>query len=48
MRKPHLLPRRYLPSLPSLLALEALDRLGTASAAAQELNLTQGAVSRQL
>lgn len=43
-----MLPRRYLPSLPSLLALEALDRLGSASAAAQELNLTQGAVSRQL
>ena len=43
-----MLPRRYLPSLPSLLALEALDRLGSASAAAQELNLTQGAISRQL
>ncbi|MGL6211345.1 MAG: LysR substrate-binding domain-containing protein, partial [Paracoccaceae bacterium] len=41
-------PRRYLPSLPSLLALEALDRLHTASAAATELNLTQGAISRQL
>jgi DNA-binding transcriptional LysR family regulator len=40
--------RRYLPSLPSLLALEAIDRLGTASAAAEELCLTQGAVSRQL
>ncbi|MBC7735769.1 MAG: LysR family transcriptional regulator, partial [Candidatus Saccharibacteria bacterium] len=48
MRKPHMLPRRYLPSLPSLLALEALDRLGSASAAAAELNLTQGAISRQL
>ncbi len=43
-----MLPRRYLPSLPSLLALEALDRLGTASAAATELNLTQGAISHQL
>lgn len=43
-----MLPRRYMPSLPSLLALEALDRLGTASAAAAELNLTQGAISRQL
>lgn len=41
-------PRRYLPSLASLLALEAVDRLGTASAAAEELALTQGAVSRQL
>lgn len=40
--------RRYLPSLPSLLALEAVDRLGSASAAAAELNLTQGAISRQL
>lgn len=41
-------PRRHLPSLPSILALEALDRLGTASAAADELGLTQGAVSKQL
>jgi LysR family glycine cleavage system transcriptional activator len=40
--------RRYLPSMPSLLALEAVDRTGSASAAAMELNLTQGAVSRQL
>lgn len=40
--------RRYLPSLPSLLALESVARLGTTSAAAAELNLTQGAVSRQL
>lgn len=40
--------RRYLPSIPSLLALEAVARLGTASAAAGELNLTQGAISRQL
>ena len=43
-----MLPRRYLPSVPSLLALEALDRLGTASAAGAELNLTQSAVSHQL
>ena len=41
-------PRRYLPSIPALLAIEALDRLGTASAAAAEMNLTQGAVSRQI
>jgi LysR family transcriptional regulator, glycine cleavage system transcriptional activator len=40
--------RRFLPSLPSLLALEAVDRLGSASAAAAELALTQGAISRQL
>lgn len=41
-------PRRFLPSIASLRALEALDRLGSASAAAQELSLTQGAVSRQI
>ena len=43
-----MLQRRYLPSMASLLALEAVDRLGSASAAAGELTLTQGAVSRQL
>lgn len=43
-----MLPRRYLPAIPSLLALEAVDRLGTASAAAEELHLTQGAISRAL
>lgn len=43
-----MLARRYLPSIPSLLALEAVERLGSASAAAEELNLTQGAISRQL
>lgn len=43
-----MLARRYLPSIPSLLALEAVERLGSASAAAEELNLTQSAVSRQL
>lgn len=41
-------PRRLLPSMPALVALEAVDRLGTASAAAAELSLTQGAVSRAL
>ena len=41
-------PRRFLPSIASLRALEAVDRLGSASAAAVELSLTQGAVSRQL
>lgn len=40
--------RRQLPSLPSLLAIEAVDRLGSASAAALELALTQSAISRQL
>jgi LysR family transcriptional regulator, glycine cleavage system transcriptional activator len=43
-----MLPRRYLPNLPALMALEAVDRLGTASAAATELALTQGAISRSL
>lgn len=41
-------PRRFLPSTASLRALEALDRLGSATAAAEELNLSQSAVSRQL
>lgn len=41
-------PRRLLPSMSGLTALEALDRLGTASAVAEELNLTQGAISRAL
>jgi LysR family glycine cleavage system transcriptional activator len=36
------------PSLASLRAIEALDRLGTASAVAHELGMTQSAVSRQL
>lgn len=42
------LPRRFLPSIASLRALEALDRLGSATAAAAELSQTQSAVSRQL
>lgn len=41
-------PRRFLPSIPSLLALEAFERLGTAIHAAEELSLTHSAVSRQL
>ena len=43
-----MLPRRFLPPIPALMALEAVDRLGTASAAAEELSLTQGAISRAL
>ncbi|MEJ1990248.1 MAG: LysR substrate-binding domain-containing protein [Maritimibacter sp.] len=43
-----LAPRRFLPSISSLLALEAVDRLGSATAAAEELALTHSAVSRQL
>lgn len=41
-------PRRLLPSMSGLMALEAVARLGTASAAADELALTQGAISRAL
>ena len=41
-----LAPRRHFPSTASLLALEALDRLGTVTAAAEELSLTPGAISR--
>lgn len=41
-------PRRFLPSVSSLLALEAVERLGSATAAAAELSLTHSAVSRQL
>jgi len=41
-------PRRFLPSIPSLLALEAVDRLGSATAAAEDLALTHSAVSRQI
>ncbi len=40
--------RRHLPSTASLAALDALARFGSVTAAAEELNLTQGAVSRQL
>ncbi|MAQ82645.1 MAG: LysR family transcriptional regulator [Maritimibacter sp.] len=41
-------PRRFLPSMSSLLAFEAVERLGSATAAAEELSLTHSAVSRQL
>jgi DNA-binding transcriptional LysR family regulator len=40
--------RRFLPSISSLLALESVARLGSATAAAEELSLTHSAVSRQL
>lgn len=40
--------RRFLPSISSLLALEAVDRLGSASAAAEDLSLSQSSVSHQL
>lgn len=40
--------RRLYPSITALRAIEALDRLGSASAVAEELSLTQSAVTRQL
>lgn len=40
--------RRFLPSTTALSALEAIDRLGSATAAAEELSLSQSAVSKQL
>jgi LysR family glycine cleavage system transcriptional activator len=42
------IPRRHLPSVSGLCALEAFERLGSVSAVAAELDLTQSAVSRQL
>ncbi len=41
-------PRRFLPSLSLLSAFEAAARTGSVTAAAQELGLTQSAVSRQI
>lgn len=41
-------PRRFLPALSMLTAFEAASRTGSITAAAQELNLTQSAVSRQI
>jgi LysR family glycine cleavage system transcriptional activator len=41
-------PRRFLPSFMWLAAFEAVARKGSVTDAAQELNLTQGAVSRQI
>jgi len=40
--------RKLLPSMSALRILEAMDRLESVSAAAEDLSLTQGAVSRQL
>ena len=40
--------RRLLPSTSALAAFEAVARLGSFSAAAGELALTQGAISRQI
>ena len=36
-------PRRFLPSIPALQALEAVERTGSATAAAEELSVTPGA-----
>lgn len=41
-------PRRHIPPIGWLTAFEAVARLGSVTGAARELNLTQGAVSRQL
>lgn len=46
--QPLLIPRRFLPSLSTLSAFEAAARTGSVTAAAEELGLTQGAVSRQI
>ena len=43
-----LISRRFLPPLPWLSAFESVARLGSVTEAAVELDLTQGAVSRQL
>ena len=40
--------RRLLPSTGALAAFDAVARLGSFSAAATELSLTQGAISRQI
>lgn len=45
---PQMISRRFLPSLSALQAFEAAARHGSFSRAAEELNLTQGAVSRQV
>jgi LysR family glycine cleavage system transcriptional activator len=43
-----IIPRRFLPSTSQLLAFEAVARHRSVTNAAQELSLTQGAVSRQI
>lgn len=42
------IPKRFLPPMHVLIAFEAAARLGSFTAAASELNLTQSAVSRQI
>ncbi|PLX35515.1 MAG: LysR family transcriptional regulator [Hyphomicrobiales bacterium] len=41
-------PRRFLPSINALLAFEGVARLGSVTQVAEQLALTQGAVSRQI
>src|SRR5215469_1732431 len=48
VRKTHGMVRRRLPPLNAIKAFEAAARLGTFTRAAQELNVTHGAVSRQI
>ncbi len=48
MSKSHRLPRRRLPPLGAIRAFEATARLGSTVAAASELGVTHGAVSRQI
>lgn len=43
-----MIPRRLLPSIPLLTSFDAVARTGSVTVAAQELNLTQGAVSRHI
>src|SRR5438874_10202810 len=43
-----MLPRKFLPPVPVLMAFEAAARLQSVTAAAAELKLTQSAVSRQI
>lgn len=48
MHQMHMRVRRSFPSIPSLMAFEAVMRTGSATRAAEELNLTQSTVSRLL
>jgi len=42
------MPRRLMPSIPEMMAFESTARLGSLARAAEELALTQGAVSKQV
>jgi LysR family glycine cleavage system transcriptional activator len=43
-----IIPRRFLPPIQLLTALEAVSRTGSVTRAADDLKLTQGAISRQI